>query len=396
MDGFKRSRQTSSALPPTVDISRDDDLDFTDTHDQIDLDNTPTPVIVKKTKKKWLKWFIMVFLLVILAGCAGAYFWYQQQLTALNPNDSTIHNIEIKEGSTATQTAKLLKDSGLIRSELAFDIYTRVSSTRNKLRAGTCKILPSESVEMIVKKLTAGCVDFKSILFYPGATLTDYSYRPTKQDVTSVLLRAGYKADEIQRALNKTYAGPLFADKPASADLEGYVYGETYYVDTNATVEQVLQRTFDEMYDQINKNDLIPAFKKRGLNLYEAITLASIIQREVSGEADMKQVAQVFLKRLAENTSLGSDVTFIYAAHKQGVLPTTTIDSPYNTRIHYGLPPGPIASPGIAALKAVADPADGDYVFFLAGDDGKTYFAYTQAEHEQNIADHCQKLCSEL
>lgn len=396
MDGFKRGGQPSGAPMAMSDKPNEEPITSPEVVEPSATDDDATLAPKQKRSRWWLKRLALIVTVLTLATVGIGYGWYQYQLTAVNSTDTSVHRVEIKEGSTAAETAKLLKTSGLIRSELAFDIYTRVSGTRSKLQAGTCKLTPAESVESIVNKLTAGCVDFKSILFYPGATLTDIVAKPTKQDVTSVLLRAGYSLADISTAFNKTYSGPLFADKPPLADLEGYVYGETYYVDGTATVEQVLQRTFDEMYAVIEQNDLIPAFKKHGLNLYQAITLASIIQREVRSEADMRQVAQVFFKRLDEHTSLGSDPTSIYAAHKLNVLPSTTIDSPYNTRIHQGLPPGPIASPGISALKAVASPAEGDYLFFLSGDDGKTYFARTQAEHESNIVNYCQKLCSEL
>ena len=99
---------------------------------------------------------------------------------------------------------------------------------------------------------------------------------------------------------------------------------------------------------------------------------------------------------MAKGISLGSDVTFQYAAIKQGVPATPTLDSPYNTRLHLGLPPGPISSPGITALKAVAAPATTDYLFFLSGDDGITYFAHTVDEHEANIKNHCAVNCSTL
>src|SRR5207248_2549788 len=102
-------------------------------------------------------------------------------------------------------------------------------------------------------------------------------------------------------------------------------------------------------------------FQKQGLNLYQGITLASIIQREVPGAADQKQVAQVFLTRLGMEMPLGSDVTYQYAAKKMGVTPSPDLDSPYNTRKYPGLPPGPIASPGLTALQAVANPAAGNY-----------------------------------
>ena len=223
-----------------------------------------------------------------------------------------------------------------------------------------------------------------------------------------VLGKAGYTDQQIEHALSQQYTGPLFADKPAGTGLEGYIYGETYHVDTMATAEKVLQTTFDQMYKDITANDLIPKFKVQGLNLYQAITLASIVQRELNCEGkpteERKQrcygyqqtIAQVFLKRLKDGTTLGSDVTFIYAADMKGVTPTPDLDSLYNTRIHPGLPPGPIASPGLLALKAVGNPSNTEYNFFIAGDDGLIYFAKTLAEHEANIAQHCQTLCNDL
>ena len=192
----------------------------------------------------------------------------------------------------------------------------------------------------------------------------------------------GYSESQVESALSKQYSGPLFADKPAGTSLEGYIYGETYYVDPGAAPEVVLQTTFDEMYKQLTRYALPSKFTSQGLNLYQAITLSSIVQRELNCEGKptearketcfqyQRSIAQVFLKRLHEGISLGSDVTFIYAADMRGVTPTVDIDSLYNTRIHTGLPPGPIASPGIHALRAVADPSATDYLFFIAGDDG--------------------------
>jgi UPF0755 protein len=108
----------------------------------------------------------------------------------------------------------------------------------------------------------------------------------------------------------------------------------------------------------------------------------------------MRKVAQVFYTRLEQNMQLGSDVTFIYAANQANETPRVNFPSPYNTRINSGLPPGPIATPGIDALRAVADPASTEYVYFLAGEDGKTYFAYTEEEHNNNIVNHCGDLCN--
>ena len=93
--------------------------------------------------------------------------------------------------------------------------------------------------------------------------------------------------------------------------------------------------------------------------------------------------------------NLGSDVTYQYAADKLGVARDTQLDSPYNTRVHKGLPPGPIATPGLSALNAVANPAQTDYLFFLSGDDNVTYFAKTDAEHIANAKAHCRQKCQQ-
>ncbi len=114
----------------------------------------------------------------------------------------------------------------------------------------------------------------------------------------------------------------------------------------------------------------------------------------MANPADQKQVAQIFYKRLGEDIPLGADATFVYAAKKLGVTPSVDLDSPYNTRVHAGLPPGPISTPGLSALQAVAQPAPGDYLYFVSGDDGQTYFARTQEEHEANAAQYCKVNCA--
>jgi UPF0755 protein len=350
----------------------------------------------KKSIKKLILWLVggIIGLLILLG--VGSWVWYQSSLAPVIQADKGRVRVEIVAGSSPADIAETLKEKKLIRNVLAFDIYTRLTSTRSSLQAGTYSLSPSESVSEIVKHLTSGKTDEFSLTFFPGGTLTDPSDKPLKEktDVTSVLLRAGYTEDEIKTALAKTYNHPLFTDKPAGTTLEGYVYGETYKFSSGASVEEILERTFDEMYAQIQDNNLIEGFKAQGLNLYEGITLASIIQREVSGQDDQKQVAQVFYKRLREDMPLGADSTFIYGAQLLGATPSVDLASPYNTRIHSGLPPGPIASPGVTALIATAAPAPGDYLYFVSGDDGTNYFSRTLEEHEANTRQYCHANCS--
>lgn len=381
MDGFKKGKTPSvqsshhEEEPQTVELNESETSN--DNSDQNTLE-------LKRSANKW--WLRGVFSLLGLAllMSLGTWLWYQSALQPVEAGSNQLVDVTIEQGTDAAGLAELLKEKEVIRSPLAFQWYVKLHGVSNSLQAGPYKLSRGSSVPTIVESITSGKTDTFSLTFLPGDTLEKHR---------EMLLQAGYTKAEVDTALAKKYNHPVFASKPASADLEGYIYGETYEFAANATVEDVLIRTFDQLYGVVQENNLRALYKKQGLSLYEGITLASIIQREVITKADQAQVAQVFLLRLKKDMQLGSDVTYQYIADKTGQARDPALDSPYNTRRYAGLPPGPIASPGEGALLAVANPAKGDYLYFLSGDDDKTYFARTNAEHEQNIRDHCQKKC---
>lgn len=339
----------------------------------------------QKTKKTVLFSGLGLIVLVILL-VVGGFVWYQTQLRPVSSNKTELIKVTIESGTTPSAIATQLKDSGIIRNQQAFLLYTRITHTQNKLQAGVYRLSPSETTPQIVKHLVDGTVDTFSVRFLPGATLAENR---------EVFLKAGYSAKEVDTALSGTYTSPLFDTKPAGSDLEGYIYGETYNFSSNATVEDILNRTFAQYEQVIQHNDLVSKFQSHGLTLYQGITLASIVQREAVKGSEA-QIAQVFYSRLAANMPLGSDVTYQYIADKTGVPRDPNLNSPYNTRVVTGLPPGPIAVPGLSSLQAVASPASGDYLYFLSGDDNLTYYAHTLSEHEANIKAHCQVKCSTL
>ncbi len=343
---------------------------------------TPAP---KKSKMKRIIWIIVSLLVVLLAAAGTIFAWYTTHLSPVDSSDSNKRVVKIEAGSTPSIIADTLKENGVIRDQTAFLWYTRIKGVQNSLQAGSYRLAPSESTPQIVEHLSNGKVDTFSITFLPGATL---------EDNRKAFIAAGYSEEEVDTGLAKTYDSPLFEGKPANADLEGYIYGETYTFGTDTTVEAILEHVFEEYYSVIKENNLVAAFAAKDFTLYQGITLASIIQREASPKGDdMPQIAQVFYSRLAIDMPLGSDVTYQYIADKLGVQRSTDLDSHYNTRRYAGLPPGPISVPGKKALLAVANPASGDYLYFLSGDDNITYFARTNAEHEANIRNHCQEKC---
>lgn len=353
-------------------------------------------------KRRVLLWSLLGGGAVLALLIIGGLIWYYQALRPVNAQATERVRIAIADQSRARDIGQLLYDKQLIRSMLAFDIYTRLSGTRNDLKAGSYNLSQSESTPEIIKHLVAGRADTVTLTFYPGATLRDERdvAESKKVDVTTVLLRAGYAKAEIDAALAKRYAHPIFEGKPAEADLEGYVYGETYNFSSDATVEEILTHTFDVFYQKIQEQNVIELLKQRQLTLYQGMTLASIIEREASSSdtanasMDQRQVAQVFYLRLEQGMPLGSDPTAYYGADKIGAPRAVTVDTPYNTYIHAGLPPGPIAAPSIGSLVAAANPAPGDYVYFVSGDDNVTYFGRTEAEHQANIRNHCHVKCA--
>jgi len=342
----------------------------------------------KKSRKKLIFGAIIGLIVAALLVAAGVFIWYNTQLAPVDSSNSDKKLVKIESGSTPDAIAALLEDEGVIRSKTAFLWYTRIEGVQNTLQAGSYRLSPSESTSEITEHLTSGKVDTFSITFLPGATLADNR---------KILIGVGYEELVVDAALTKTYDSPLFEGKPAGADLEGYIYGETYSFATDTTVEAILTHVFDEFYGVVKDNNLVELYKAQGLSLYEGITLASIVQREASPSGtDMSQISQVFYNRLAQGMPLGSDVTYQYIADKTGVPRDTNLDSPYNTRRYTGLPPGPIASPGEKALIAVGSPTNGNYLYFLSGDDDVTYFATDLNGHEANIANHCQKKCQIL
>lgn len=347
----------------------------------------PKKLSTPKKSRRWLWWIVLTVFAVIAASVTSVALWYNQQLDSLNPNSKQLVNITVSEGTSGSSLGDTLESEGVIRNSTAFSWYLRLNGNSSQLQAGVYKVGPGQTVPEIVEIITSGETETFRLTFLPGDTLEEHR---------KVFIKAGYEASVVDAALEKTYGHPLLKTKPKSADLEGYIYGETYEFFVDATPEQILTRTFDEMYKVIVDNDLEAKYKKQGLSLFEGITLASIIQREVNTPADQAQVAQVFLLRMKRGMQLGSDVTYQYIADKTGQERDVNLDSPYNTRRYAGLPPGPISSPGETALVAVGNPAKGDYVYFLSGDDDKTYFAKTNAEHEANIKNHCEKKCQIL
>ena len=358
-----------------------------------------------KMRSRVLK-ILAVGVAVLVVGVVGVIGWYAHATSAVEnlgncrgtaPVDgaSCIEvEFEVKAGETTGEIAKRLEGAGVIRSALAMQIYLRLERGDVVLRVGVYTLSNTMTIKEVVELLQQGSkAETFRMTFLPGGTVADAKKR---------LLDVGFAEAEVDVALGAKYEHPVMRDRPDGVSLEGYIFGETYEFYKTATVEEILIRTFDELYKVVEENDLIAQFGKRALNLHQGITLASIVQREAHA-ADQPGVAQVFLLRLKQGIPLGSDVVIGYAADqidpnrdKTNMSYLETIPCPWNSRRCVGLPPTPVASPGKSALMAVVNPADNDYLYFLTGDDGKMRYAHTEAEHQRNIDNYCKNMCKIL
>lgn len=335
--------------------------------------------------KRIVLWLSIAVLAVMATAIGGGYAWYKTRISAVDPSSITLVEFTVEPGQSSSTIVANLAERGLIKSQSAFNLYLRLNSQRTGLQAGDYKLSKSMDVATIVTELSDGRVESRNFTILPGKRLDQIKTR---------MLDAGFEESEIDKALDEsTFSDhPINTYKPAEASLEGYIYPETFQITDNTTAVEVVRRALDETYKRITP-DLEAGLQEQGLSVKDAIILASIVEKEVSRPSDRPLVAQVFLKRLREGIELGSDVTYIYAAQVFGGRASPDLDNPYNTRIYAGLPPGPVSNFDISSLEALANPSDTEYLFFVSGDDGTTHFAYTFAEHNQNIANYCTTNC---
>lgn len=339
----------------------------------------------RRSSRKWLV-VLLVILGIVGVGIWGAHRWYDRNLGPVDSSSTQVVSFTVISGSTVHEIGVDLNRASLIRSTQAFEAYVRGKALFDKLQAGTYGLSQSMSTPQIVDKIASGDVTTNLLAIPPGKTL---------KQIRQVFIQAGYKEDELDAAFSPvTYAGhPVLASLPAGATLEGYIYPDSYQKANNTPPTTIIRESLDQMQKHLTP-DIIAGFAAQGLTTYQGITMASIVYAESGDPASEPTVAQVFLLRLKQGIALGSDVTAFYAANQAGQGKTLGVDSPYNTRINIGLPPGPIGNFTDIALKAVAHPSDTDYLFFVAGDDGTIHFTHTQAEHEQAVKQYCTKECS--
>lgn len=328
---------------------------------------------------------ISIIIVCIVAAVAARQAYYVK----LRPvsTDQTTQIFTVKTGASVKQIAADLQTKHLVRSAWALELYVHSKELGNKLQAGTYALSPSESTQTIVTTMTKGKVTTRLVTILPGRRI---------DQVRADLINDGFAPADVDRALQPSqYADmPALAYKPATvATLEGLLWPDSFQKDAATDPSLIVRESLDETAQHLTP-DVQAAFAAEGLTTYQGLTLASIVEQEVGKVSDRPIVAQVFLSRLKQGMMLGSDVTANYGAIAAGKAPSLAYDSPYNTLLHTGLPPSPISSVSTSSLSAAAHPANTNWLYFVTGDDGTTYFSTNLQDHKALAAKYCHKLCS--
>lgn len=327
--------------------------------------------------------FFSAALVIFLALGTAAYAAYEIYTPVDRDNMETVEFI-VAKGQGVKEISWQLEDARLIRSAWWFQAYVWYKKQGSALQAGKYALGRNFNVPEIVGTITGGKVILNEIriTFPEGFTEKQIQSRLVEQGIGS----AGAMGDETIGDYQVQYK--FLSDAPVSASLEGFLFPDTYIFERDNAKSAVIKKFLDN-FDKKLTPDLREQISRQGKKIYDVIILASIVQQEAIGEEDMPLVAGVFASRLRIGMALESDATINYVTNKKDRQPLyedLKIKSPYNTYLNRGLPPGPIANPGIAAIKAAINPAATDYLFFLHPLDGPTVFSKTLSEHNQNKA----------
>jgi UPF0755 protein len=309
----------------------------------------------------------VVIILVIIA--LAAFLFYKEGSLAVNKKDTSSKLFVVEPGESLDTIINHLASNDLIRNRVVFYLIVKQMNIETKIQAGDFRISPSMDARAIAEELTHGTLDIW------------------------VTIPEGLRKEEIAEIISEKFAIPE-SEFNALAK-EGYLYPDTYLIPKSPNAQKIidiLTKTFDEKFT----DEMKAKMQKKGMTINQVVTLASILEREAFGDSDRQQIANILYRRWQEDYPLQVDATVQYVLGYQAdekrwwkkslTLNDLKIKSPYNTYVVTGLPPGPIASPGIAAMQAVLNAdANTPYFFYIHDSKGVTHYAKTSEEHEANI-----------
>ncbi len=335
----------------------------------------------------------LVIILFIGIVTLSGYFYIKSALEPVNPNATTEIEVEIPMGSNLSSIANTLQEKGIIKDARIFKYYTKFKN-ESQFQAGNYTMNQSMTLDEIIESLKTGKV-YREPLF----TLTIPEGLTLEQIANIIEKNTDYTADEfLSKVTDEKFIQNMIGTYPETITeevlegniryaLEGYLYPATYsFYEEKPSLEGIVTTMISQTEEVMKGYSAL--LQERQLTVHELLTFASLLEEEATAQTDRETIASVFYNRLNIDMPLQTDPTVLYAlgSHKDQVLyEDLEVDSPYNTYVIYGLPPGPIANAGKTSIEAALNPTDTEYLYFLADKEGINHFAKTYEEHLQNI-----------
>lgn len=306
----------------------------------------------------------LVFFVVIILIAIGALIWWNRGISPVDPKNTQTRSFIIPKGAALRTITNDLKEQGFIKDAVVFFLLVKQEGLDRDIQAGNFMISPSMNAREIAELLTTGVMD------------------------VWVTVPEGKRAEEVAEILKESLPSYDPSWDETLVKNEGYLFPDTYLVPRDATLEQVvkiMRGNFDAKFESINTAN-------SPYSQEELVILASLIEREARHDEDRPIIASVLENRLNAGMALQIDATIQYAKGTPGnwwdtvtLAEYESVRSPYNTYLQPGLPPGPIANPGIEALTAAANPVDTNYVYYITDQNGINRYASTLDGHNENI-----------
>lgn len=292
------------------------------------------------------------------------------------PAEDELVYIRIAPGMSSNEIGTLLEQEGVIDSQLQFWLAVKLNAADSSFKVGIFELSkdmrPGDALNVLVNGQSVAA----RVTIPEGLNV---------REVAKLFADKGLADEQEFLAEAKNFAPYDYIEAVPKADyrIEGFLFPDTYDFANDATPKDIMQKMADEFDNKLTA-EMRQQAAERNMSIYELVTMASLVEKEARYPEDRPIIAQVFFKRLDINMPLQTDTTLQYLldeAKEDLTIADTKMDSPYNTYQHYGLPPGPIASPGIASIEAVLNPASTDYLYFVADRQGNNHYSYTYDEH---------------
>lgn len=340
-------------------------------------------------RNRLLQLGLLGFVAVDVIAIALVVYLVVGSRVAADSSSDTLIDFSVQAGQGAKEIGRNLERAGIISNDIFFNYYLLGKESANRLQAGEYELSPSMKISQIVNILSEGKVKFD-----PGIRITIPEGYSTKQ-IEEALISGGLLVSEselteavgITAPLAKEIFGFAFlSDLPPRATLDGFLFPDTYFFKENAELNDIVKKMLGNFDSKIS-DAMRVKIKARGKNLYEVVILASLLEKEVRTYEDMQIVSGILWKRMEIGMALQVDATLAYLTGKKTEEISNNdklIDSPYNTYKYRGLPPTPIANPGLNAINAAIDPEPSEYLYYLSAHTGETVFSKTLDEHSEN------------